>query len=89
MTKEESTRRFNLTGQTIKAKLKAGHSDRYPWNGMEVPVKITGEYPTFLVGTVLPHRNPKGWGMSTPYGITIHKHDIYSGEMIINGGAIR
>ena len=88
MTKEEFTKRYGLVGKTIKARLKSGNNDRYNWNGTEVPIKILGEYPTFLAGMVLPHKNPKGWGMSTPYRITIHKHDIYSGEMIINGGAV-
>ena len=89
MTKAEFTKEYGLTGQTVKVKLKAGTSDRYPWNGMEVPVKIVSEYPCFLLGLVLPHRNPKGWGMSAPYQITIHKHDIFIGEMIINGGAVK
>ena len=89
LTIEQLTKTYGLTGTTVKVKLKAGNSDAYPWQGLEVPVKIIGEYPYFLLGLVLPHRAPNGWGESTPYRITLHKHDIYSGEMIINGGAIR
>ena len=80
---------YGLTGQTVKVKLKNGDSDRYPWQGMTVPVLITGEYENFLVGEVLPHYAPHGFGLSHPYPITICKHDIQIGEMIINGGSIR
>ena len=34
---------YGLTGETVKVKLKNGDSDRYPWQGMTVPVLITGE----------------------------------------------
>ena len=33
---------YGLTGETVKVKLKNGDSDRYPWQGMTVPVLITG-----------------------------------------------
>ena len=80
---------YGLTGQTVKVKLKKGDSDAYPWQGQTVPVLITGEYETFLVGEVLPHYAPHGFGLSHPYPITIDKHDIQIGEMIMNGGSIR
>ncbi|MBQ6408609.1 MAG: hypothetical protein IJJ64_11300 [Butyrivibrio sp.] len=80
---------YGLTGQTVKVKLKKGNSEAYPWQGQAVPVLITGEYENFLSGTVLPHQAPKGFRPSKPYPITIHKHDILIGEMIINGGAVR
>lgn len=80
---------YGLVGKTIKVKFKKGDSDAYPWQGQAVPVLITGEYENFLVGTVLPHHAPHGFGLSIPYPITIDKHDIQIGEMIINGGAIR
>lgn len=79
---------YGLAGQTVKARIKKGNSDVYPWDGMEVPVRIDREYPTYLLGTVLSHRNPKGFGPSHEYPITIDKFDIYTGEMIINGGAV-
>lgn len=79
---------YGLTGQTVKARLKRGNSDAYPWEGLTVPVLITAEYPAFLVGTVLPHDHPGGFGKSKPYTITISKHDVAIGEMILNGGAI-
>ncbi len=80
---------YGLTGKTVKVKLKKGHSEAYPWQGKAVPVLITGEYDNFLSGTVLPHYAPHGFGLSKPYPITIHKHDILIGEMIINGGAVK
>jgi hypothetical protein len=80
---------YGLTGETVKAKLRQGDSDSYPWQGIEVPVLITGEYENYLVGTVLPHHAPHGFGLSHPYPITISKHDIETGEMIINGGTIK
>ena len=79
---------YGLVGNTIKVKYKKGDSDAYPWQGQAVPVLIPGEYDNFLVGTVLPHHAPHGFGLSTPYPVTINKHDIQIGEMISNGGAI-
>ena len=80
---------YGLTGETVKVKFKKGDSDAYPWQGVAVPVLITGEYENFLVGMVLPHIAPHGFGLSHPYPVTIDKHDIQIGEMIINGGSIR
>lgn len=80
---------YGLIGETIKVKFKKGDSDAYPWQGMTVPVRIIGEYDAFLVGEVLPHLAPNGFGLSHPYTITIDKHDIQIGEMIINGGKVR
>ena len=62
----------------------------YAATGMEnghgyVDLGLSVKWATCNVGA----STPGGWGESTPYRITIHKHDIYSGEMIINGGAIR
>ena len=82
-------RHYGLRGQTVRVRSRNEKTDRNSWNGMEVPVKITAEHPAFLRGTVMPHRNPYGMGISKPYPITITKHDIYTGEMIINGGSIR
>ena len=31
---------YGLAGQTVKARIKKGNSDVYPWEGMEVPVRI-------------------------------------------------
>ena len=80
---------YGLTGKTVKAKFNGGDSDAYPWQGMAVPVLITGEYENFLVGEVLPHYAPHGCGLSHTYPITICKHDIEIGDMIINGGTIK
>ena len=55
---------YGLTGKTVKAKFNGGDSDAYPWQGMAVPVLITGEYENFLVGEVLPHYAPHGFGLS-------------------------
>ena len=71
---------YGLTGQTVKIKLvDKSLKEAYPWNDTEVPVKITAEYPKFLVGTVLPHMNHKGVGNSRPYTVTIPKFDIQRG----------
>ena len=82
-------RHYGLTGKTVRVKARNEKTDRNSWYGMEAQVKITAEYPAFLCGLVMPHRNPYGMGVSRPYPITITKHDIYIGEMIINGGSIR
>ena len=82
---------YGLTGQTVKAKHKNGDTDAYPWHGIAVPILITAEYPRFLVGTVLPHHAPKGsgsFGVSRPYTVTLEKHDIHVGVIIIEGGTI-
>ena len=79
-------RHYGLTGEKVRARLKKGHSAAFPWEGMTVPVLVTAEYPKFLCGTVLAHRNPKGTGISHEYPITITQHDIYSGEMILTKG---
>ena len=75
---------YGLTGQTVKIKLvDKSLKEAYPWNDTEVPVKITAEYPKFLVGTVLPHMNHKGFGNSRPYTVTIPKFDIQRGAFIL------
>ena len=80
---------YGLAGQTVRAKQKNATGSPLPWEGMEVEVTIVAEYPSFLIGVVTPHRHPGGFGTSRPYRVTINKHDIFIGEMIINGGAIR
>ncbi len=89
MTKEELTKRYNLNGQIVNVQLDHLHSNMYPWQGSSRDVLITQEYPTFLVGTVLPHKALKGSYDVKSYNITIHKHDIKTGAMVLNGGAIR
>ena len=79
---------YGLTGQTVKARTKH-ETAAYPWQGQTVPIKVTAEFPNFLVGVVLPHNAPKGFGPSKEYTVTLDKHDISTGEMILNGGAIR
>ena len=59
----------------------------YPWEGATVPVKIIGVYPRYIVGTVLPHKNPKGFRKSSPYNITISRHDLKTKRIIIMEGA--
>lgn len=82
-------KKYGLTGQTVTVKFKKGDSDAYPWQGMTQNIRIESEYPNFLVGIVLPHHAPHSFGLSKPYRVTIDKHDILTGVMIINGGAIR
>ena len=55
----------------------------YPWGGIEVPVRVEAEYPTFILATVLPHRSTKGFGISRPYKVTFHKHDIMIGDICL------
>ena len=80
---------YGLTGQTVKVKLKNGDSPSFPWQGMTVPVVVVAEYETFLTCEVLPHLAPHGFGLSKPYIVTICKHDIHTGELIINGGNVQ
>lgn len=82
-------RTYGLTGKTVKVAHKNKDTDAYPWNGIAVPILITAEYPTFLVGMVLPHYAPHGFGLSHPYRVTLDKHDIQLGVIILNGGAIK
>lgn len=61
-------------------------SSAYPWEGAAVPVKIIGIYPKFIVGAVLPHKNPKGFRESSPYNITISNYDLKTKRIIIMEG---
>lgn len=76
-------RHYDLKGKTVVVKLKAGNADGFPWAGMDAVVKITAEYPTYLLGIVLPHKNPKGVNTSSPYPVTIPKHRIYLKELTV------
>lgn len=77
-----------LLGKTLNVRLKDEKLEQaYPWRGATVPVNLIGVYPYFLVGTVLPHRNPKGYGESHPYNITISRQDLIAKRIIITGGA--
>lgn len=82
------SKNYGLTGETVMVKFKRGNLDAYPWQGMSVPILITGEYENFLIGNVLPHCSLKGYGLSIPYPITIDKHDISIGEMTVIGGQL-
>ena len=55
----------------------------YPFGEQKVPVRITGDYPSFLTAVVLPHKNPEGFRPSVPYPITIDKHELRLGIMVI------
>ena len=79
---------YGLTGQTVRVKENNTSGSALPWEGLEVEVTITAEYPTFLLGVVMPHWHPGGFGISHPYRVTINKHDIFTGRMIINGGEV-
>ena len=73
---------YGLTGQTIKVRAREDSQNYSLWGDKQVPVKITGEYPNFLCGTVLPHMDSRSGKESLPYPITIHKHDIILLEVI-------
>ncbi len=81
---------YGLTGETVKVRRKRlGETKEEPWAYAEQNMKIEAEYPCFLVATVLPHKNPQGFALSKPYTVSIHKHDIQCGDVLLNGGAIR
>ena len=92
---------YGLTGKTVMVrkrkaaqetagtKGKASGIDPYPWEGITVPVRVLAEYPTYLLCEVLHHIGPRGVPITDTYRITIDKHDIYTGEMVINEGRIR
>ena len=75
---------YDLNGQTVMAKATGNQRDCYPWEGAAVPVKIMAEYHNFLVGIVLPHKNPKGMGQSKEYRITLDKFDLETGSMVLS-----
>ena len=73
-------------GQTIHARLNEETlTSIYPWEAATVPVKIIGVYPKFIVGTVLPHKNPKGFRKSGPYNVTISNYDLKTKRIVIEG----
>ena len=55
----------------------------YPWEDVTVLVKITGIYPKFIVGTVLTHKNSKGFRKSSPYNIIINNYDLTAKRITI------
>ena len=55
----------------------------FPCEGATVPVKIMGIYPKFIAGTVLPHKNTKGFRESSPYNITISNYDLITKRTVI------
>ena len=55
----------------------------YPFREIKVPIRITGDYPAFLTAVALPHKNPEGFAPSLPYPITIDKHELRLGIMVI------
>lgn len=77
-------------GTELRAKSRSAVNETFPWDGQEVPIRIEKEYPCFITATVLPHFHRNG-GLSTsrPYPVTLHKHDIMAGEILLNGGTIK
>jgi hypothetical protein len=58
----------------------------YPARDLPVPARIIADYPNFLVVIILPHKNPEGLYMSSPYKVTVDKHELRLGVMKITGG---
>ena len=81
---EQITRHFGLTGEVVRLEM----MDR-DWGIQEVPVKLLAEYPTYLLGEVIPHYNPAGSGESHPYKITISKYDLFTGEAVMRCGKLK
>jgi len=75
---------YGLEGITVKVRHKHGHTPAYPWFYKAVPVLIEKETKGYLVGRVLPHRAPGGFGPSLPYRVTMNKFDIEKGIFIIS-----
>ena len=73
---------YGLTGQTIKVRAREDSTHYFTWGSAQIPVLVTGEYPDFMTGTVLPHINPVTGKESHPYPVTIHKHDIITLDII-------
>ena len=84
---------YGLAGKTVRISRRRGTTeeeeklrrslgrDPYPWDGREVPVLITAEYPKYLTGRVLMHKGTQGWPITEEYPISIDKFDIYIGQM--------
>ena len=54
--------------------------------GISTHIKVISDCGSFIVATVLPHKNPKGMGLSTPYNITLDKVEIDNGTyMVVEG----
>lgn len=66
-----------FVGMEIEAWFKTS-PDTAVWNQF-IPCRIIDERQNFFVCEVLPHKNPKGWGISEPYRMTINKFSLDHG----------
>lgn len=73
--------------KSISALVRSSLKDcAYPWSAREsqsADVRIESEYPNFYVATVLPYKEEGMTAPSTPYSITLDKHDMFSGILIV------
>lgn len=70
----------------LRSQIEYVHNKLYPFSseGVSVPVRVLEEYPRWYLCLVLPHKNPRGFGESIPYRITVPKYDITSGFVKIS-----
>ena len=69
-------------GMTCKANFKT-NPDYHVFGDVFIPVKIIAEYPKWWLTEVIPHKNPHGQGISSPYKMTLNKWDVEKGFIII------
>lgn len=76
-------RTFNLTGRTVRMLIRGDLAEKRTigWKGNSLTVRILGEYERFLQIEVLKHVSDCG-NSSSPYIATVHKHDIYRGNVL-------
>lgn len=69
----------------LRAAITNGHGDGYfggnyppypDFNLNWVPAVLLAEYPTWYLFEIQPHRNPKGFGDSEPYRVTVDKFEV-------------
>lgn len=69
-------------GRECNAKFKNLHS---VWSEHYIPIRITQKYEKFWVAEVLPHKSTaeRACGISKPYTMTIKRHEIKCGDVIL------
>lgn len=74
---------YDLDGRVINISKKSlSKLDFLPM--YEIPVRVIKEYSSYILAEVLPHINERGI-KSKPYTITIHKSDLKTGDIFIDG----
>ena len=71
-----------FVGLNCRALFKS-NPDAYAFDGMYLPITIIAEYPKWWLAEVLPHKNPRGHGLSSPYRMTMYKWDVDKGFVVV------